>query len=165
MHRLAPLLPLALLVACSEPDPEQAAAEAERDIALVEQANNAPPPMREIVPEAIGAPDMMRHQLTGTKGCNYAPGTSLGARVIAREQDAWMKIGGEMTRFAADPGGKELAAGSWDRYLGAGYELQLALAEDPSDHHYDGTITLLDANGRVVYRGAGYAQCTGGDPA
>lgn len=164
MHRLAPLLPVVLLAACTEPDPEQAAVQAEREIAMVEQVNNAPPPMREIVPEAIGAPEMMRHQLSG-EGCNYAPGTSLGARVLAGAQDAWMKIDGEMMRFAADPGATELAAGSWNRYLSAAYELQLALEEDPSDHHHDGTITLRDAHGRVVYRGAGVAQCTGDDAA
>lgn len=160
MRRLAPLLTLALLAACSQPDPEQSAADVEQEIALVEQANNAPPPVRDIVPEAIGGPDMMQHQLSG-EGCNYAPGTSLGARVLAGPQDAWMKIDGKMTRFAADAGAQQLAAGSWNRYLGAGYELQLALDDDPSDHHHDGTITLRDPHGRVVYRGAGYAQCTG----
>lgn len=164
MRRLAALLPIALVVACSEPDPEQAAAQAEREIAMVEQANNALPPAREIVPEAIGEPDMTRLQLS-VEGCNYAPGTSLGARVLAGPEDAWMKIDGDMTRFAADAGAQQLAAGSWNRYLGAGYELQLALEEDPSDHHYDGTITLRDAHGRVVYRGAGYAQCNGGNAA
>ncbi|KHL25866.1 hypothetical protein PK98_04520 [Croceibacterium mercuriale] len=158
MRRLAVLLPLALIAACSDPDPQAAAVDAEREIALVEQANKAPPPARQVVPEAIGAPEMERHQLTG-EGCNYAPGTSLGARVLAGPQDAWMKIDGEMMRFAADSGATQLAAGSWDRYLSAGYELLLALAEDPSDHHYDGTITLRDPHGRIVYRGTGYAQC------
>lgn len=160
MRCLAALLSITLIAGCSEPDPEQAAAQAEREIAMVEQANNAPPPVREIVPEAIGGPEMMRLQLSGA-GCNYAPGTSLGARVLAGPQDAWMKIDGEMTRFAADAGAQQLAAGSWNRYLGAGYELQLALEEDPSDDHYDGIITVRDAHGRVVYRGTGYAQCSG----
>ena len=164
MRRCAFLLPLALVAACSEHDAVSDPVDAERDIAVVQQANNAPPPVREIVPEAIGGPDMMRLQLSGA-GCNYAPGTSLGARVLAGPQDAWMKIDGEMVRFAADAGATELAAGSWDHYLSTGYELQLALAEDPSDHHFDGTITLRDPYGRVVYLGTGYAQCSGGEPA
>ncbi|WP_347303898.1 hypothetical protein V5740_04565 [Croceibacterium sp. TMG7-5b_MA50] len=160
MRRFAPftaMLLATMLPSCvAEPTPEEAAAEADREVAIVEQANRAPPPARQIVPDAISAPEIMRHQLTGA-GCSYAPGTSLGARVIARKQDAWMKLDGKLVRFAADPGAGQLAAGSWNRYLGAGYELQLTLAD--GERHRDGTVSLRDAHGREVYRGTGTAQC------
>jgi hypothetical protein len=158
MRRFAPFIAMLLAACAAEPTPEEVAAQADREVAMVEQANNAPPPMRPLVPDAISAPEIMENQLAGA-GCSYAPGTSLGVRVIAREQDAWMKLDGKLVRFSADPGAQTLADGSWNRYIGAGYELQLTLAD--GDTYRDGTISVRDAYGREVYHGSGTAQCQG----
>jgi len=164
--RIATITVLALLAGCAqEPTPAEREAATQQDIAAVEQANSAPPPMREVTPEAIGYPDMERHGMMG-RSCSYAPGTSLGARVIARAEDAFMKIGGEVVRLGADSGAAMLPANTRSRYIGGAYELQLELAGsgEPTagdKRDYDGTLILRDQYGRIVYQGSGIAQCDG----
>jgi len=160
---------LAALLACSacesEPTPEESAAKAERDIAMVEAANDARPPLRLVTPDPILYPDIEQHDLHG-QACNYAPGTSLGTRVIAREADAYVKIDGDMVRLAADPGSRELPAGSRSLYDGREFSLLLTVEGEgqpaPNNaavNEYQGTMSLRDRWGRVVYDGAGLVQC------
>lgn len=159
---------LLLLSGCEgEISPEEQAERDERDIAMVEQANNVLPPIEEVTPEPILYPDIERYDLFGA-ACNYAPGTSLGTRVIAREVDAYVKIEGEMVRLAADPGSRELPLGTRSLYSGREYALRLRLMGDgePSAQGrrgttYDSEITLSDAHGRTVYEGEGLAECGG----
>lgn len=169
-----------LLAGCDDGlSPEEQAAADERDIELVEQANNAMPPLRQVTPEPILLPDIERYDLLG-EACSYAPGTSLGARVIAREADAFMKIGDEIERFAADPGSRELPMHTRSVYNSKDYSLVLGLRKAPNpgdttepaeeaaaadpltaEGNYEGSVTLRDAYGRVVYEGVGLAQCRG----
>lgn len=155
-----------LLAGCGrEVTPEEQALQDERDIAQVEKANDAMGPLKPITPEPILYPDIERHDLFG-EACNYAPGTSLGARVVAREADAFMKIDGEIVRFAADPGSRELPQRTRSLYAAKEYSLRLALegAGEPSGQgstNYEGSVTVFDSHGRVVYEGTGLAQCRG----
>lgn len=153
-----------LLAACgNQMTPEELAARDERDIAMVEEANATASPIQLVTPEPISYPDIERNDLFGV-ACNYAPGTSLGTRVIARDVDAFMKIEGKMERFAADPGARELPWGTRSTYNSRSHVLQLAVTGDgtPSGDEtedFEGTITLRDQYGRVVYEGTGLAQC------
>ena len=179
MRKTPAIAGLALLLAgCGdELSPEEQAAADERDVALVEAANSAAPPVQLVSPEPILLPDIERYDLLGAT-CSYAPGTSLGARVIAREADAFMKIDGEIERFAADPGSRELPSHTRSVYNSKDYSLVLALGdaggEPPaqgeaevtdnaaaSRDNYEGSVTLRDAYDRVVYEGVGLAQCSG----
>ncbi len=166
--------PALLLAGCGdEVSPEERSAADARDVAMVEAANKAAPPLQLVSPEPILLPDIERYDLLG-EACNYAPGTSLGARVIAREADAFMKIDGEIERFAADPGSRELPMHTRSVYNSKNYSLVLALRTDSTGAEPDGdgenrseridlegSITLRDAYGRVVYEGVGLAQCAG----
>jgi hypothetical protein len=142
--------------------PEEQARQNERDIAMVERANHAMPPLQQITPEPLLYPDIERHDLYG-EACSYAPGTSLGARVFAREADAFVKINGEIERFAADPGSRELPMHTRSLYNSKNYTLRLRIQQnDESDERaegYEGSVQLFDAYGRVVYEGTGLAQC------
>jgi len=150
-------------------DSEMSQAERDaRDAEIVErvkEANDLAPPLFDIVPQAILHPDIEANDLFG-KSCAYAPGTSLGARVIARETDAYMKIDGEMVRFAADPGSRELPAGSRTLYNGREYSLRLEIEGDDADKDesvgtdlFEGTVWLRDRWDRVVYQGSGAVSC------
>jgi hypothetical protein len=163
--RLLILLSVTLLAACGdEPTPEEQGAEAARKMALVEKGNSALPPAEQVLPEPILYPDIERHSLAGS-ACNFAPGTSFATRVIAKPLDAYVKIGGEIVRFAADSGGLQLPLGTWSRYLSGTHELRLQLAEEgesvEGEGEYHGTVTLLDEHGRIVYEGSGLARCGG----
>jgi len=164
-------LAVLLLASCEgEPSREESEAGAERDIAMVEQANSAAPPLREVTPEAIRFDDIEQHDISGA-ACNYAPGTSLGTRAIAREGDAFVKVEGEVLRLAADSGSRELPARSRSIYDGREYSLQLAVSGeaqtagegDANDEvtNREGTMSLRDRWGREVYRGTGLVQCAG----
>jgi hypothetical protein len=155
---------VAVLAACAEePTPEEQALQAERDVALVEKANATAPPLREVTPEPILLPDIERYDLYGAS-CAYAPGTSLGTRVFAREADAFVKIDGEVERFAADSGSRQLPQRTRTLYNSGEYTLQLQVSGEGSPTadgkaDYEGEVTLRDAHGRVVYEGDGLARC------
>lgn len=173
-----------VLVGCGDgASPEEKAAADARDVAMVEAANDAAPPVQLVTPEPILLPEIERYDLLG-EACSYAPGTSLGARVIAREADAFMKIDGEIERFAADPGSRELPMHTRSVYNSKDYSLVLAIHEadaEPTEEpqpgaedaaapetgraraagNHEGSVTLRDAYGRVVYEGVGLAQCNG----
>jgi hypothetical protein len=181
MRRVLALVGTVLLLSGCGDDlsPEEQAQADERDVAMVEEANRAMPPLQPVTPEPILLPDIERYDLLG-QACSYAPGTSLGARVIAREADAFMKIEGEIERFAADRGARELPSRTRSVYHSKNYSLRLDLREaaaeagdeteadaavaagpSPVADNYEGSITLRDAHGRIVYEGTGLAQCNG----
>ena len=174
MRQLLVIVGTALVLAScgDEPNPDEQKMADDRDVAMVERANDAAPPLRPISPEPILLPDIERFDLLG-ETCSYAPGTSLGARVISREADAFMKIDGEIERFAADPGARELPAHTRSVYNSKNYSVVLALRDSSPEGekpeasatgrhgNYEGSVTLRDAYGRVVYEGTGLAQCTG----
>jgi hypothetical protein len=156
---------LAITGCSQESDPAEQAAEDARIVEMVHAANDAPPPIEEVIPEAILYPDVEKEDLFG-QSCAYAPGTSMGARVIAREADAYMKIDGEMVRFAADPGARELSSHTRSLYNGRTYSLRLEIEgegkDDPNASEstvYEGTIWLRDRWDRNVYVGTGTVSC------
>lgn len=156
---------------------QEAAQQAERDVAMVKEANEQRSPLRQVTPEPILYPDIERYDLYG-EACAYAPGTSLGTRVFAREADAFMKIDGEVERFAADPGARALPLRTRSLYNGRNYALRLQIdgkgqaptAPDEEANEakappaggagdFEGTVTLFDKYGRTVYEGTGPVQC------
>ena len=155
-----------LLAGCGEEmSPEEQALRDERDVAMVEAANDVNPPLEPITPEPILLPDIERLDLYGA-ACNYAPGTSLGTRVIARETDAYIKVDGEVMRLAADAGSRELPQGTRTLYSGKAYSVRLVVTGEGEPApggavNYEGTIMVRDAYGREVYEGTGLAQCRG----
>ncbi len=157
----------ALLAACG--DEMSAAERAAEDAAMVErvrEANDLAPPLVEVVPDPLLYDDIEANDLYGL-ACSYAPGTSMGARVIAREVDAFVKIDGEVLRFAADPGSRELPAATRSLYNGREYSLRLDIAEkgtgeesaDGGADFYEGTVWLRDRWDRVIYQGTGVVNC------
>ena len=86
--------------------------------------------------------------------------------MVSREADAFVMIEGEIHRLAADPGSRELPMRTRTLYSGKEYSLRLAIEgegggepETAGIADYEGTVTLRDRYGRVVYEGTGLAQC------
>ena len=164
MRKWLAVVALIALAGCgSEATPEERAEADARDVAMVEAANDVTPPLKQVTPEPILLPDIERYDLYG-QACNYAPGTSLGARVIAREADAFVKIEGEIHRLAADPGSRELPMHTRTLYSGKEYSLRLSMndqgeTEGGGATDLEGSVSVRDRYGRVVYEGAGPVQC------
>lgn len=163
MRYVALVMVLACAACGEDVSPEQQDMLDDQAIAAVEEANSAMPPLNTIVPDPILYPDIEANDIYGIS-CAYAPGTSLGARVIAREADAFMKIEGEIVRFAADPGARELPFSTRSLYNGREFSLRLDINGDGTSSgeevtEYEGTMTVRDRWGRVVYTGTGLAQC------
>lgn len=168
MRILASFLVLACAACGSDVLPDEQDLLDEQAVAMVEQANAVEPPLEAVVPEPILYPDIETHDIYGAS-CAYAPGTSLGARVIARQADAYIKLDGEIIRFAADPGARELAYGTRSLYNGREYSLRLQIdgegkvsgpdGEASEVLEYEGTISLRDRWDRVIYTGTGSVQC------
>ncbi len=162
---LVAALALASCACSAEADESMDAAEQARVVEAVRLANNAKPGIVEVVPEPILYPDIERWDLYG-QACAYAPGTSLGARVIAREGDAFMKIDGELVRFASDAGSRQLPMRTRSLYNGRAFSLRLEITDNGEQVNlkngpgtYEGTIWLRDQWDRVVYQGSGTVSC------
>lgn len=155
---------LALSACEKEISQEEQDLQDERDVAMVEKANKAFPPMQEVTPDPILEGDRERYAIK-PGGCSFSPGFSLSERVIALPVIAYAKIENEMQRFAADVGSAELPAGARTQYFGKTYSLQLSVRQDKGADgkpgEQEGGVTLRDAQGRVVYSGAGTVRCDG----
>lgn len=163
--RYLPILALLALSACEdEPlSPEEQRARDERDIAMVEEANRAAAPP--IAPEPILYPDIEANGLYGT-GCSFvAEGSGLGAVMLAMIDNGYMKLDGDIVRFAADKGSPELPFGARRHYAGKKYAFELALAPGEGrpagmeSVNYDGRLTVREAGGAIVYDKSGTVQC------
>lgn len=156
------LAALALYGCDKDISPEEQNRMDERDIAMVEKANKAPPPLREVTPDPILAGDRERYAIK-PGGCSFSPGFSLSERIVTLPVVAYAKIEGEMQRFAADVGSAEMPAGTRAQYFGKLYSLQLSVTQDTGEDRKpaeaEGSVILRDAQGRVVYSGAGTVHC------
>ena len=154
-----------MLTSCSSEPEELSDADQARVVESVRDANNAKPGIVEVTPEPILSADIERWDLYG-QSCAYAPGTSLSARVIAREGDAFMKIDNELMRFASDAGSREMPMHTRSVYNGRMYSLRLEITENGQQvgeklgaGTYESTIWLRDRWNRVVYQGSGTVTC------
>lgn len=155
-----------LLSACSpEPTPDQKAAQDAHDIAQVEAVQRQTPPPKPIAPLPIVYDDMQKHGLFDS-GCAFAPGSSIGAVLLAQDMAAYLKLGGRMVRLAADPGSTRIPPSAWSRYTGKEFAISLTRlaatneADDNANLRWSGRLTVTDAFEQVVYNEDGQVQCT-----
>ena len=154
-----------LLGACGgKPSPADDSAADERAVAQVEAIQKQKPPPRMIAPDPILFADMEKHDLFGA-GCAFAPGNSMGAVLLARENAAYMKIANKLVRLASDPGSGKMPMGTWSRYTGRDMAVALTKVADAGDDHgndsvrWPGHLTVTDASGQLVYNREGLVQC------
>lgn len=163
--RTSLLLPVALLAGCgSGMTEEERKAKEEADVAFVQGLQAKDPPPKPIEPQTIRYPDIEEYNLFGAN-CAFAPADSLGAVVIAMDDDAWMKVDDEMIRLAADTGGAKLPMGTWKHYDGKEYALDIDIGQASASPAasgtatYPGSLEVRDAFGQLVYGAKGTVQC------
>ena len=162
--RIALALAFALAACSRQPTAEEVAAQERRDIAQVEAVQKQKPPPQMIAPEPILFPDIEKYDLFGA-GCAFAPGDSMGAIMLARDKVAWMKLEGDLVRFASDPGSAEMPLGTWSRYSGKEMALALTRSEGAGDPdgeetvRWRGRLTVTDPFDQVIYNEEGMVQC------
>ena len=98
--------------------------------------------------------------------CNYASGKSMAALVMAMNNEAVMKIGGQLKHFTLDPQCNKLEKGTGSRYVAPGYVLDLAVKKESRSEQagkigFQGSVKLSDDKGKVVYSTDGDVQCSG----
>lgn len=128
-------------------------------------STDKPPPTSTLDAQPITYMDIEAAKLTGPS-CNYAAGKSMGAVVMAMNDAAVMKIGGALKRFTLDPQCDKVEKGTGSRYVAPGYVLELAVDKPSRSERggtvaFQGSVTLSDGQGRVLYSTAGDVQCGG----
>ena len=164
MRRLVLFIPI-LLAGCGEPEPSAAerAAQDEADIAAVKDAQVVRP--TPVAPDPIRYPDIERHQLYGA-ACAFVPeGGGLAPVALAMERAGYMKIDGEIERFAPDPGSAQLPLNARGKYDGRDFSFLLDIAEGEGRRSgsetisYDARLILRNGQDQVLYEASGLAQC------
>jgi hypothetical protein len=89
-------------------------------------------------------------------GCVFSPGTGgHGAIALAMKEAGYIKVDGEIVRFAADSGSRELRPGVRTRYFGTTYWFKLALTDADGGAH----LTVGDHADVVVFDSEGKIWC------
>lgn len=123
----------------------------------------AEPPVASVVPQVITYPDIEANDLFGA-GCAYASGTSMAPIVLAKPDEAAMKIAGQIRRFKVDPQSEGAVLGSRTRYLAEDRVLYLTVEGEGTpagDETVDftGSVRLVDGAGAELYATTGIVQC------
>lgn len=145
-----------------QPSPQEQARMDEADVAAV-QAAQVPPPTP-IEPERILYPDIEKNDMFGA-GCAFAPGKSIAAVALLQEERGFMKIDGEIVRFAPDAGSGDLPLGVKGKYTGGAWSFVLDLASEEGKQSgsetidYPARFVLRNDRDQVVYEAGGTAQC------
>jgi len=165
MQRFAPVVALPFLLAgCGDSlTPEEQRAADERDIAAVEASQD--PPVVPVEPQPIRYPDIEKHEIYGAS-CAFSPdGGGLGAIAISMAGAGFMKIDGNVLRFAPDAGSDEQQLGTRVKYDGRSYSYSLRIDDGQSVRsgyettNYKAQLILRDSTDREVYKASGTAQC------
>ncbi|MEE4450027.1 hypothetical protein [Novosphingobium resinovorum] len=150
---------LALLAGCGEEDPAKRAAEDAHDVAMVERMSREP--FKPIVPIPITQTDIARYGLD-KPGCRF--GKKGQAPVfIATRDEAFMRVGGDLKRYAARDLAADLPGGARTTYVGLSSWVDLVRQPDagvPSDQYtWPARLIVHDAQERVAYRADGTVTC------
>lgn len=148
------------VLGCTEP-----LSEAEREGAVAEVEANQEPPVEQFEPNPIRYREIEKYDLFGA-GCSFAPdGGGLGAVAITMSDEGYIIHNGDLLRFAADAGSRELPYLTRSQYTGLEYSFILDLDEAGGEQSgyetsdYRGQLTVRDAGDRVVYEANGLVQC------
>lgn len=151
MRRMIAISLCLALVACGE-SKEERKLENKRASEVVKRVNDASVP---IEPEPIleYEIDQLRFR---SAGCVFSPGAGgHGAMALAMKEAGYMKVKGEMVRFAADSGSAEIRPGVRSRYFGTSHWFKLGFTDKDGGAH----LTVGDHADNIVFDAEGKAWC------
>lgn len=163
---VAAVLALAGLVAGCGEDPAVEKAEDARDVAMVERMSREP--LVPIVPMPITAQDVDQYGLdqgVGRPGCRFGKGEGAGPDplFIASSDEGFLRIDGELRRYAAKGTSASLPGGARTTYVGLGGWIDLARLPDAGTGadalRWPARLVLHDSQERVVFTADGTMTC------
>lgn len=154
------LVPFLLISACGQEDTRSKAAEDAHDIAMVERMSKEP--FKPILPRPIGKVDIARYGLD-KPGCSFRKPGSEDPIFIANAEEGFMRIGGDLKRYAAKTESAQLPGNARSTYVGLASWVDLVSLPDDkggSDTaHWPAKLILHDAQDRVAFMSEGEVQC------
>ena len=157
MRAFLPIIPLFALAACGGSDddgngkPDRKLSNRDAS-AIVKQVNDASVP---IEPQPILEHEIKRLRFRSA-GCVFSPGTGgHGAMVLAMKEAGYIKVKGEMVRFAADDGSAMLKQGIRARYFGTSHWFKMSFTDDQGGAH----LIVGDHADNIVFESDGKAWC------
>lgn len=151
----------ALLAGCAK-SPTQKAAEDARDAAVVERMSREP--FKPIIPRAISPIDITRYGLD-RPGCAFRKHGEQDPLFVADSDEGFMRIGGDLKRYAAKTESAQLPENARTTYVGLSSWVDLVRLPDAGtggdQRHWPARILIHDAQERVAFMADGMVTCTG----
>lgn len=149
------------LTACGKEDPARKDAEDQQDIAMVERMSKEP--FKPIVPKPITKVDVERYGLD-KPGCQFRKQGDADPIFIANSEEGFMRIDGDLKRYAAKLESAQLPGNARTTYVGLSTWVDLVSLPDydgGSDHtHWTARLVLHDSQERVAFLADGEVACT-----
>lgn len=154
------LAPFLLIAACGQEDPQGKAVEDAHDIAMVERMSKEP--FKPIIPHAITEIDIARYGLD-KPGCAFRKPGEKDPIFIANPDEGFMRIGGDLKRYAAKMESAQLPGNARSTYVGLASWVDLVSLADRgggSDTlNWPAKLILHDAQERVAFMAEGEISC------
>lgn len=161
MVLLASLLLGGLLAGCWEKTPAQKAADDARDVAMVERMSKEP--FRPIIPKPVTSIDVARYGLD-RPGCAFRKGGTGDPLFVGDSVEGFMRIGGDLKRYAAKKESAQLPGKARTTYVGLASWIDLVRQPDAGtgsgQDRWPARLIIHDAQERVAFMADGTVTCT-----
>ncbi|WP_324694987.1 hypothetical protein [Novosphingobium sp. RL4] len=151
-----------LLSACGQEDPGGQTAEDAQDIAKVERMSKEP--FKPIIPRPITEIDVARYGLD-KPGCAFRKPDQKDPIFIANEEEGFMRIAGDLKRYAAKVESAQLPGNARSTYVGLASWVDLVSlpgkGSGSDTMHWPAKLILHDAQERVAFMAEGEVSCRG----
>jgi len=151
---------LTLLAGCGQNNPAEEKAEAAHDVAMVERLNKAT--FQPIIPVPITAQDIASYGLD-KPGCSFRKTGQADPLFIAGKDEGFLRVEGELKRYAAKSQSAGLPGGARTTYVGLAGWIDLVRQPDAGtgadDMRWPARIILHDAQERVAFMSDGVMIC------
>lgn len=153
---------LAILAGCAKETPAEQAADNARDVAMVERMSREP--FKPIVPIPITGLDVTRYGLD-KPGCSFAKGGSREPIFIAGRSEGYMRVAGDLKRFAVRAESADLPGGARTTYVGLSSWVDLVRLPDAGTNAdgevWPARLIVHDSQERVAFMADGTVRCRG----